>query len=67
VEDSPERGYSRSRGHAARAAQSTAGLTVQGFPGYAARAPIPTLVQILNGEKSANTDAVRLEAPPASC
>jgi CubicO group peptidase (beta-lactamase class C family) len=44
----------------------TAGLTVQGFPGYAAGAPIPTLVQILNGEKPANTDAVRLEAPPGS-
>jgi CubicO group peptidase (beta-lactamase class C family) len=43
----------------------TAGLTVQGFPGYAARTPIPTLVQILNGEKSANSDPVRLEAPPA--
>jgi len=44
----------------------TAGLTVQGFPGYAAGAPIPTLVQILNGEKPANTGPVRLEAPPGS-
>jgi CubicO group peptidase (beta-lactamase class C family) len=44
----------------------TAGLTVQGFPGYAASAPIPTLVQILNGEKPANTDPIRLEAPPGS-
>jgi hypothetical protein len=40
----------------------TAGLTVHGFPGYAASAPIPTLVQILNGEKPANTDPIRLEA-----
>jgi len=44
----------------------TAGLTVHGFPGYAATAPIPTLIQILNGEKPANTDPIRLEAPPGS-
>jgi CubicO group peptidase (beta-lactamase class C family) len=44
----------------------TAGLTVHGFPGYAAGAPIPTLVQILNGEKPANTDPIRLEAVPGS-
>jgi CubicO group peptidase (beta-lactamase class C family) len=44
----------------------TAGLTVHGFPGYAAGTPIPTLVQILNGEKPANTGPIRLEAPPGS-
>ena len=44
----------------------TAGLTVPGFPGYAAGTPIPTLVQILNGEQRANTAPVRLEAPPGS-
>ena len=44
----------------------TAGLTVQGFPGYAAGTPIPTLVQILNGEQPANTAPVRLEAPLGS-
>jgi len=44
----------------------TAGLTVHGFPGYAASAPIPTLVQVLNGEKPANTSPVRLEALPGS-
>jgi CubicO group peptidase (beta-lactamase class C family) len=44
----------------------TAGLTVHGFPGYAAGAPIPTLVQILNGEKPANTGAIRLEAAPGT-
>ena len=44
----------------------TAGLTVHGFPGYAAGTPIPTLVQILNGEQPANTAPVRLEAPPGS-
>ena len=44
----------------------TAGLTVHGFPGYAAGVPVPTLIQILNGEKPANTDPVRLEAAPGS-
>ena len=29
----------------------TAGLTVHGFPGYDVDAPVPTLVQIFNGEK----------------
>jgi CubicO group peptidase (beta-lactamase class C family) len=42
----------------------TAGFTVHGFPGYAANAPVPTLVQVLNGEKPANTDAIRLENVP---
>src|SRR5947207_2672657 len=44
----------------------TAGLTVHGFPGYAAGAPVPTLIQILNGEKPANTNPIRLEAVPGS-
>jgi len=42
----------------------TAGFTVHGFPGYAAGVPVPTLVQVLNGEKPANTDPIRLENPP---
>jgi CubicO group peptidase (beta-lactamase class C family) len=42
----------------------TAGLTVSGFPGYAAGKPIPTIVQILNGEPPSNTPAIRsYEAP----
>jgi CubicO group peptidase (beta-lactamase class C family) len=44
----------------------TAGLTVHGFPGYAAGTPIPTLVQVLNGEQPANTAPVRLEVAPGS-
>jgi CubicO group peptidase (beta-lactamase class C family) len=44
----------------------TAGLTVHGFPGYEAGAPIPTLVQVLNGEPPANTAAVRVESVPGS-
>ena len=42
----------------------TAGLTVHGFPGYAAGEPVPTLVQVLNGEKPANTAPIRLDSPP---
>jgi CubicO group peptidase (beta-lactamase class C family) len=44
----------------------SAGLTVHGFPGYAVDAPMPTLVQILNGEKPANTPAIRADIVPGS-
>ncbi len=42
----------------------TAGMTVHGFPGYEAGAPVPTLVQVLNGEKPANTDPIRVDSVP---
>ena len=42
----------------------TGGTTVHGFPGYASTEPVPTLVQVLNGEKPANTPAIRSEAAP---
>lgn len=42
----------------------TAGLTVHGFPGYAAGVPVPTVVQVLDGEKPANTAPIRLENTP---
>jgi CubicO group peptidase (beta-lactamase class C family) len=44
----------------------TAGLTVHGFPGYATDAPLPTVVQVLNGETPANTQAVRVDIRPGS-
>ncbi|MGH9742081.1 MAG: serine hydrolase [Candidatus Acidiferrum sp.] len=44
----------------------SAGLTVHGFPGYAAGEPIPTVVQILNGEKPANTDPIRVDVVPGT-
>lgn len=44
----------------------TGGTTVHGFPGYATDATVPTLVQVLNGEKPANTPAIRIEAEPGS-
>jgi len=44
----------------------TAGLTVHGFPGYATDDAMPTLVQVLNGVKPANTDAIRVDTIPGS-
>lgn len=44
----------------------TGGTTVHGFPGYAQGAPVPTLEQVLNGEKPANTPAIRIEAEPGT-
>lgn len=44
----------------------TAGLTVHGFPGYDVDAPVPTLVQIFNGEKPANTAPIRVDVVPGT-
>src|SRR5579872_3468416 len=39
----------------------SAGLTVHGFRGYASTETVPPLVAILNGEKPANSDAIRVD------
>jgi CubicO group peptidase (beta-lactamase class C family) len=44
----------------------TAGLTIHGFPGYLPASPIPTVVQILNGEPPANTAPVRVNTIPGT-
>lgn len=44
----------------------TAGFTVHGFPGYGATEPVPTLLQVLDGQKPANTAQIRLETEPGS-
>lgn len=44
----------------------TSGLSVHGFPGYAPNMPVPSVVQVLNGESPANTEPVRLESIPGS-
>jgi CubicO group peptidase (beta-lactamase class C family) len=44
----------------------TGGTTVHGFPGYAAGEAVPTLVQVLDGEKPANTAAIRIETAPGT-
>jgi CubicO group peptidase (beta-lactamase class C family) len=43
-----------------------AGFTVHGFPGYEAGTPVPTVVQVLNGEKPANTAPVRVDTFPGA-
>jgi len=42
----------------------TAGLTIHGFPGYARGDSIPSLLQILDGQRPANTEAVRSFTEP---
>jgi CubicO group peptidase (beta-lactamase class C family) len=44
----------------------SAGLTVHGFPGYEAGAPMPSLVQILDGVKPANTAPIRVDLVPGT-
>ncbi len=44
----------------------TAGLTVHGFPGYAANEAVPTLLQVLNGADPANTPAIRVDTRPGT-
>ncbi len=41
-----------------------AGLTVPGFAGYKVGAPIPSLMQILDGVKPANSDPLRVDMQP---
>ncbi|ASW73992.1 hypothetical protein CJF12_06580 [Chryseobacterium piperi] len=42
----------------------TAGLTVGGFPGYEPGQPLPTLIQLLNGQSPANTPAIFVDKVP---
>lgn len=49
-----------------RLVSHSAGLTVHGFPGYSSTATVPNVVQILNGEKPANTAPVRVNVAPGS-
>jgi len=50
-----------------RLASHTAGLTVHGFPGYDVDEKVPTVVQILNGEKPmVNTAPIRVDVVPGT-
>src|SRR5258708_32939239 len=49
-----------------RLASHSAGLTVHGFPGYDVDDKIPTLVQIFDGQKPANTAAILVDFVPGS-
>jgi CubicO group peptidase (beta-lactamase class C family) len=44
----------------------TAGTTVHGFAGYAAGAPVPTLTQLLNGARPANSRGVHVSTRPGT-
>ncbi|MFN0120993.1 MAG: serine hydrolase domain-containing protein, partial [Blastocatellia bacterium] len=44
----------------------SAGLTVHGFRGYAGDETVPAVTQILNGEKPANSAAIRADITPGS-
>ena len=44
----------------------TAGLTVHGFPGYAAGEKVPTVPQVLDGAPPANTAPVRVDLEPGT-
>lgn len=44
----------------------SAGLTVHGFPGYAAGEAVPSLVEVLDGMKPANTAPVRVDIVPGT-
>jgi len=44
----------------------SAGLTMHGSSGYAAGAPLPTIPQILDGQKPANNEAVRVDTIPGT-
>jgi CubicO group peptidase (beta-lactamase class C family) len=44
----------------------SAGLTVHGFPGYAAGPKLPDVTQILDGAAPANTPAIRVDILPGS-
>ncbi len=49
-----------------RLASHTAGLTVHGFPGYDVDEKLPTLVQIFNGDRPANTPPIRVDLVPGT-
>jgi len=42
----------------------TGGVTVHGFLGYSPDLPVPTLIQVLNGEPPANSGAIRVDKLP---
>jgi CubicO group peptidase (beta-lactamase class C family) len=43
-----------------------ADVTVHGFGGYGAGKPVPTLVQVLNGESPANSAPVTIDFVPGT-
>lgn len=44
----------------------SAGLTVHGFRGYGADEPVPSLIEVLDGKRPANSAAIRVDITPGS-
>ena len=63
----PENEFTRDQKVTLRRLMShSAGLTVHGFPGYGVNEPVPTLVQIFDGENPANTEPIRVDFVPGT-
>ncbi|MDD5261335.1 MAG: serine hydrolase [Methylacidiphilales bacterium] len=63
----PENGFTKEKPVTLRCILShSAGLTVHGFPGYAVDSIVPSLVQVLDGAKPANSPAIRVDIVPGS-
>ena len=63
----PENGFTAARPVTLRHLLThTGGLTVHGFPGYAAGLPLPSVVAILDGATPSNTRPVRVDTLPGS-
>ena len=63
----PENEFTREQKVTLRRLMShSAGTTVHGFPGYPVGGPIPTLVQVLNGEPPANTKPIVVDIVPGT-
>lgn len=63
----PENGFTaKEKVTLRRLLSHTAALSVHGFPGYGAGEPLPSLIQILNGEPPANTPPIRVDGEPGS-
>ena len=61
----PENEFTKEqKGTLRRLLSHTAGLTAHGFPGYSVTSLVPSIPQILDGVKPANTTAVRKEDLP---
>ena len=57
---------SNAPGAAAPEDSHSAGLTVHGFRGYAEGEAVPSVVQILDGERPANSGAIRVDLKPGT-
>lgn len=63
----PENEFTRDKKVTLRGILShSAGLTVHGFAGYARGGPVPTLLEVLNGTRPANSSPIRVDVVPGT-